>query len=280
MKTVDLHVHSTFSDGTLTPSDLVREAIKCNLSAFALTDHDTVKGIPEAIEAAGGHDLEIIPGIEVSTFYLDKEIHIVGLFVDYKSEVFAKELDKEVARRNERNLVIIERMNEMGIRITYEELQEIFPDRIIARPHFAHILVKHGFAKDIPDAFSKYLAEDMPLYVPRKRNTPKEAIELIKSAGGAAILAHPLLYHLSFGELSKLCRELKEYGLDGIETLYSANRGFDELTVRKLAKEFDLLESGGSDFHGQNKPHIKMGTGCGSLVVPYSLLDKIRDSVS
>ena len=221
MKIVDLHVHSTFSDGTLTPTELVSLAKKQDLSAFALTDHDTVKGIPQVLKAAKEMNIEVIPGIEISTHYLDKEIHIVGLCVDHTSEHFNKEIQKEIQRRTDRNKEIIHRINDMGIKITLDELQAMHPDSAIARPHFANLLVRNHIAKDIPDAFERFLSAGRPLYVPRKRNTPKEAISLIRNAGGVPILAHPLLYHLSFGELRSLCMEFKEYGLAGIETLYS-----------------------------------------------------------
>ncbi len=277
MKIVDLHVHSTASDGTFTPTELVREAAKRELSAFALTDHDTVSGIDEALCAGAQSGVEVIPGIEISTSYKDKEIHIVGLMIDHRNPDFIAGLGDEVSRRNRRNEQLIERCNEYGFKVTLEELSEMFPNSVLTRAHFASFMVKRGYVKDNNEAFAKYLGDGMPLYIPRERKSPDEAIALINNAGGAAILAHPLLYHLTDGELSRLCGELKEYGLCGIETMYSTYRGFDELSVRKLAREYNLCESGGSDFHGANKPDIRLGEGRGNLRISYSYLDAIRN---
>ena len=279
MNKVDLHVHSTASDGTFTPAELVRAAVKAELSAFALTDHDTVAGINEALKAAHGV-IEVIPGIEISTSWKDKEIHIVGLCIDYNDNDFLKAIGNEVSRRNERNLKLIDMFNEYGFPVTSEELTDMFPDSIITRAHFASYMVKKGYVKDNREAFAKYLGDGMPLYVPRERKSTCEAVDIIKKAKGAAILAHPLLYHLTGGELDSLCNELKSYGLTGIESMYSTYRGFDELTVRNLARRYGLLESGGSDFHGANKPDIRLGCGRGNLMIGYSYLQEIKDSVN
>ena len=279
MNKVDLHVHSTASDGTFTPAELVRAAVKAELSAFALTDHDTVAGINEALKAAHGV-IEVIPGIEISTSWKDKEIHIVGLCIDYNDNDFLNAIGNEVSKRNERNLKLIDMFNEYGFPVTLEELTDMFPDSIITRAHFASYMVKKGYVKDNREAFARYLGDGMPLYVQRERKSTREAVDIIKKAKGAAILAHPLLYHLTGGELDSLCNELKSYGLIGIESMYSTYRGFDELTVRNLARRYDLLESGGSDFHGANKPDIRLGCGRGNLMIGYSYLQAIKDSVN
>ncbi|MCM1308069.1 MAG: PHP domain-containing protein [Butyrivibrio sp.] len=276
MNIVDLHVHSNASDGTLSPAELVKEAAKVGLSAFALTDHDTVSGVDEATDAAVSYGIEVIPGVEISTCYKDKEIHIVGLFLDRKSEGFSEALGNEAARRERRNLKLIDRFNEYGFAVSADEMASMFPDSIISRAHFANYMVKKDYVKDAAEAFAKYLGQGMPLYVPKELNTPAESIKLIRSAGGVAVLAHPLLYRLTLGELRALCAELKNLGLVGIETMYSTYRGFDELNVRKLAHEFGLLESGGSDFHGANKPHISLGSGCGNLRISASYMEALR----
>lgn len=276
MRYVDLHVHSTASDGSYTPQQLVKAAQKCGLNAFALTDHDTIKGIDDAILAAKGTSLEIIPGVEISTSYKDKEIHIVGLFIDHHNTEFIDGLGSEIKRRSARNELMIKKFNEYGIPISMEELASMFPESVITRAHFATFLTKKGYVEDNNEAFSKYLGDGKPFYIPRERKTTKEAIELIKSAGGVAVLAHPLLYHLTMGEIRELCRELIGYGLTGIETMYSTYKGFDEQNVRAIAKEFNLLESGGSDFHGDAKPHIRLGNGMGNLRINYSYLEKLR----
>ncbi len=281
MNIVDLHVHSTASDGTFTPTELVNAAVKAKLSAFALTDHDTVAGIDEAVVAAQNFNgFEVIPGIEISTSYKDKEIHIVGLCIDYKDTDFLKAIGSEVQRRNKRNEQLIELFNRHGFPVTMEAMTDMFPDSIITRAHFASYMVKKGYVKDNKEAFRKYLGDGMPLYVPRERKSPQEAINIIRAAKGASILAHPLLYHLTDGELRSLCGQLKEYGLIGIESMYSTYRSFDELSVRKLAAEYELLESGGSDFHGANKPDISLGCGRGNLIISYSYLQAIKDKVN
>ena len=280
MRSVDLHVHSNKSDGTLSPTELVRLAAKINLSAFALTDHDTTAGIKEAVDAGKEYGVEVIPGIEISTFYKDKEIHIVGLCLDYTNRNFLKAIGDEKERRDERNLLMAEKFCENGFPVTMDEMYEMFPDSIITRAHFASFLTKKGYVKDNNEAFDKYLGDGKPLYVPKDKKSPSEAIEIIKSAGGASILAHPLLYHLTGGELNNLCKELAQAGLTGIESMYSTYKGFDELTVRKLAREYGLLESGGSDFHGAQKPHIRLGDGMGNLMISYDYLRQIKEYVN
>ena len=276
MKYVDLHVHSTASDGTFTPKEVVKLAAKAGLSAFALTDHDTVKGVDEAIEAAKKLNLEVIPGVEISTRYKEKEIHIVGLFLDHHNSQLLVGLGNEIDIRNKRNQMLIEKFNEYGFPVTMEKMHEMFPDSVITRAHFASYMAKKGYVKSTLDAFNRYLGEGMPLYVPRDKKSPEEAIKLITSAGGVAILAHPLLYHLTMGELKDLCIMLKDLGLVGIESMYSTYKGFDELSVKNLAKEVRLLESGGSDFHGANKPHIKIGSGMGTLRISSEYMEKLR----
>lgn len=276
MKYVDLHVHSTASDGTFAPKEVVKLAAKAGLSAFALTDHDTVKGVDEAIEAAEKLNLEVIPGVEISTRYKEKEIHIVGLFLDHHNSQLLAGLGNEIDIRNKRNQMLIEKFNENGFPVTMEEMLTMFPDSVITRAHFASYMVKKGYVKSTLDAFNRYLGEGMPLYVPRDKKSPEEAIKLITSAGGVAILAHPLLYHLTMGELRDLCIMLKKLGLVGIESMYSTYKGFDELFVKNLAKEVGLLESGGSDFHGANKPHIKIGSGMGTLRISSEYMENLR----
>lgn len=279
MRFVDLHVHSTASDGTFSPRELVKAASKCGLSAFALTDHDTVAGIDPAIEAGTAHNIEVIPGIEISTNYKDKEIHIVGIYINHHDENFIRGIGSEIERRNRRNSILIDKFNEHGFPISMDEMISTFPDSVITRAHFAAFMVKKGYVNSNKEAFDRYLGDGMSLYVPRERKSPGEAIELIRSAGGVPILAHPLLYHLTLGELRDLCSELIEYGLIGIETMYSTYKGFDEQNIRALAREMNLLESGGSDFHGANKPHIRLGSGMGNLRINYSYLEKLRNSI-
>lgn len=276
MKTIDLHVHSRYSDGTMDPAELVKLAIKQGLSAIALTDHDTTAGIEQAVTTGKEEGLEVIPGVELSTRYREREIHILGYFIDYKNEELNEALAQIAKERDNRNRKMCESLTAGGFPISYEELCENFGNAIITRAHFAKLLVKKGVVQSMDEAFRGCLNNKSPYYIMRHYPTPEEAIGLILTAGGIPVLAHPLLYKMSVSELHTLLHELKEYGLRGIETVYSCNQGTDEAFVRKLAKEYELIMTGGSDFHGENKPHIALGKGKGSLFIPYELLEDLK----
>ena len=266
IKTVDLHTHSTFSDGTFSPAELVKKAVEKNLAAFALTDHDAVGGIESAITAIKEQNAPVlfVPGTELSVGYKDGDIHMVGLFIDYKNPAFTKISDLLVSRRVERNKEMVAKFNNASINMTYEELQEGNPDTVITRAHFARWLIKHGIVKNAAEAFDKYLDTHCPFYVPRKYITPE-----------VPILAHPLHYKLGEKELETLIVRLKAAGLKGMEAKYSNHTAQDETYARKLCNKYELLPSGGSDFHGSNKPAIDMGTGRGTLSVPFEYLINI-----
>lgn len=276
MKSIDLHVHSTYSDGTLTPQELVLRAKQFGLSAMALTDHDTVAGVSEAVAAGAAHDLEVIAGVELSTFYDKKEIHIVGLYIDYMNEAFQKELENLKIRRENRNLLMCAKFEELGIRISYAEMLQMYNNAVITRAHFADYLLQKGYIKNRNEAFERYIGDTGPCYVPREKMLPAQAIELIQSVGGVAVLAHPVLYHLGDTQMNKLIAYLCRSGLVGLEAIYSTYTQGEEIQMRKLAKENHLLISGGSDYHGANKPHIEIGIGRGRLFVPYEVLENIK----
>lgn len=279
MKTVDLHVHSTYSDGTLTPEELVILAKKQGLSAMALTDHDTIVGVEEAIIAGEKYNLEIVPGIELSSAYGSKEIHILGLYVDYKDETFNAALENLRKTRNERNLKIITKFKEIGIEISFDEMKQLYGNAVITRAHFADYLLAKGYIKSRSEAFDRYIGENGPCFMPREKLTPEQTIRLITQAGGVAILAHPTLYHLGDSEMNKLLNYLCRSGLKGIEAIYSTYTMGEEIQIRKLARENHLIISGGSDYHGANKPYLNLGTGRGHLSVPYDVLDNIKKVV-
>lgn len=285
MQGIDLHVHSVCSDGSYTPTELVEYAIKKNLKAFALTDHDTIDGLAEAFEAAKGKPVEVIPGIELSTeyqlinFYGQKkgiEVHIVGLFLDYQNQEFLDQLTYFQDSRDHRNEKMCRNLQEAGIDITFEKLQEENPGAVITRAHYASYMLKHGYVKTREQAFARYLGDHTPYFVGREKISPVQAIELIRKAGGVAILAHPLLYHLNDDDLDGLVSHCKEHGLQGIEVYYSTHTPAGERYVRRIAEKFDLLMSGGSDFHGVNKEKLDLGTGYGKLFVPEDILEPIR----
>ena len=283
MNIIDLHVHSSKSDGSFTPTELVNYAIEKGLSAFALTDHDTTDGIDEALAsaeaaAAGGRPLEVIPGIEFSTEYEGQDIHIVGLYIDYKSDFFSRRLVSFVEGRITRNKEMCRRLTGHGIPVTYEELTAEFPDCVITRAHYAKFMLNHGYIKSLKEAFDRYIGDHGPCFVPRKKITPMRAVEIILKAGGFPILAHPVLYHFSKARLEKLVALLTEMGLQGLECVYSTHSASDEREMRSLAKKYNLCVSGGSDFHGDNKPRTDLGTGYGKLYVPEEILDQIRQA--
>ncbi|MDL2302010.1 Cof-type HAD-IIB family hydrolase [Lachnospiraceae bacterium OttesenSCG-928-D06] len=283
MEAIDLHVHSIRSDGTYTPTELVDYAMEKGLAAFALTDHDTIAGLDEAItyaeslKKAGQNPPLVIPGIEFSTKYQNREIHILGLFLDYKNPSVQEKLTMFLDSRTKRNKKMCKLLQEHGFNISYEALLEEFPGAVITRAHFAKYLLPKKYVKTIKEAFDSYIGDDCPYYVPREKVTPVEAIHLTKEAGGIPILAHPFRYHLSEKDLEALIITFKEEGLVGIEGIYSSHTNDQERTLRKLSKKHNLLLSGGSDFHGTNKPGLDLKTGYGSLFVPYEILTHLQN---
>ncbi len=283
MRYIDLHVHSTCSDGTLTPEELVLRGIKNDLVAFALTDHDTVDGVARAIRKAEELDqhIQVIPGVELSCQYpvspdQSVEIHILGYNIDHTNPALVSTLKKVAEERDNRNKKMCENLHNAGYPITYKELTEKFGDMILTRAHFAKLLLENGGVPSMDTAFKTCLAIDSPYFVNREYLTPEGAIQLIQNAGGIPVLAHPLLYKLSVSQIRTMLETLKTYGIRGIEALYSRNHGTDEAFVRKLANEYGLFITGGSDFHGDNKPDIEMGTGTGNLRIPVMLLENLR----
>lgn len=276
---IDLHVHSTFSDGTNTPKELVTLAKESGLSAFALTDHDTIAGLSSACIAAESAGIELIPGIELSTDYEGNEVHILGYYFNEKNPAFLKKLEEFIDSRNGRNEKMVRLLQKEGFDITMEELCEEHPNSVITRAHFARYLVDHGMAKDISTVFSKYLGDNCRCYVPREKIDPFEAVSLIRLGGGVAFFAHPVLCRMNQNRLKAFIAKLKDHGLTGIEAIYSANSPEDERNLKRLAREYDLLISGGSDYHGSNKPYLRLGVGRGNLYVPDEILMDIKKAV-
>lgn len=273
---IDLHVHSDCSDGTCTPEELVRLAEEKGLAAFALTDHDTTEGIERAVKAACGTKVEVIPGIEFSTHYGNMDVHVLGLGIHAKDLYFQDELSRFQNSRENRNEKMIEKMQEHGIQITMEAMEEMFPGAVITRAHFARFLKEKGYVGSNQEAFDRYLGDRACCFVPRQKVTPFQAVRLIKDNGGCAVLAHPLLYGFSKAVLEELVRQMKKAGADGIEAVYSQNRWNDEGEMRALARRHGLKISGGSDFHGTNKPGIELGVGKGNLKIPYEIWENLR----
>ncbi len=278
MKKIDLHTHSSASDGSLSPRALMSRAKEMDLAAIALTDHDTVGGIREAAEAAAALHLEFIPGIELSVSYAHREIHIVGLFIDFENPSFLAQIQTVARAREVRNREMIARMHASGIDITPEKLYAEEGGDIITRGNFANYLVNHGVVSTHREAFDKYLDRGKPFYIPRKKLTPEDAVAAIRTAGGIPVMAHPLLYKFSETELEATVAHFTEIGIRAIEAYYSRNQAGDEARVKALAKRYGLLFSGGSDFHGAAKPDIELGRGTGNLSIPYTVLEKLKES--
>ena len=270
MKRIDLHVHTTASDGTCTPTEVVRKAAGMGLAAIAVTDHDTVSGYAEAAKAGQELGIEVVPGLEISTRYLGP-VHILGYYVDPESPVLQEVSDWLVKDRDKRNRRMAALMAADGLPVDYERMQERF-GAVIGRPHFAKLLVELGVAESVNDAFARFVERGQKYYCARNFLPIERAIRLIREAGGVPVLAHPFQYRLSDESLRDLIELCMKNGLLGMECRYS---GYDEQKVDyllALAREYALLPTGGSDFHGSVKPHIALGDGMGELRVPYRFL--------
>lgn len=284
MKTIDLHVHSNISDGSLTPAQVTELAYNAGLSAYALTDHDCTDGYKEALMTAkklsntsGGRPFEVIPAVEISAGYNDRDIHILGFYIDPDNEELNSALALTRERRFKRNVTMIKRFNDNGIDISYEELTFGNPNTIITRGHFSRLLIEKGYAKNREESFSKYLNPDTKFFVPREYIDIKETVRLIRQAGGISFLAHPLLYKLTPEQVEKLVSDFKTNSGAGLEAIYSSNSPDDEMFVKSLAEKYDLLICGGTDFHGASKPDLKIGIGKGNMAIPYEILEQIKN---
>lgn len=282
MNLIDLHSHSTASDGSLSPREVVAQAHKAGLTALALTDHDTIEGLDEAILAGQELGLTVIPGVEISIQgdeLLGKpaSLHVLGLWVDRRHPGLLAGLTTLQEARARRNPQIVRKFNELGIPLTLEEVATHAGGQLIGRPHFAQALLERGLVRDRGEAFGRYLAAGAQAYVPKYRFPPAEGIALLRAAGGLPVLAHPGLLKLPHFDLESLARRLMGMGLEGLEALYSEHDSATRLGLTRLAARLGLVVSGGSDFHGRAKPEIALGTGRGDLRVPASLLTALLE---
>jgi predicted metal-dependent phosphoesterase TrpH len=277
LKLIDLHVHSTASDGSYTPAEVVRQAKEGGLAAIALTDHDTVDGLAEAMAAGEQLGLEVIPGVEISAQYPGGTMHILGLFVNYHNGLLDKRLAVLKQARIDRNPQIIAKLNALGIPVTMERVQEISGGGQVGRPHIARALMEGGYVRSIQEAFDNYLGYQRPAYVSKFRFPPMEALAMIREATGIPVLAHPFTLGLgSAAALKNLILELKGLGLAGLEVYYSEHTPEQEALYLKLARELDLLITGGSDYHGDNKPEITLGSMPSQEKLSYQLVEALK----
>lgn len=269
---VDLQTHSIYSDGSRTPAELVKEAREKGICAIALTDHDTIAGLPEFLEAGRANGVITVPGVEISVeaeLPRSGHLHLLGLFVDYHNRSFKEKLEFLRTHRKIRARKIVEKLNEMGIKISDEDVQALAGKAAIGRPHFARILKNKGVVNSLQEAFARYIGKGKPAYVNKVKFTEKEAIQIIKDAGGLTILAHPhLMNYEKEEELERKILYLHSLGLDGIETYYPDLSPTLAEHLLEFAREYRLAVSGGSDYHGENKDGIALGTGNGNLHIP------------
>lgn len=270
----DLHTHSVFSDGTSSPKELIDEALSLGIKAIALTDHNNIGGLSEFISYAKDKDIIAVPGVEFSTDYNGTELHMLGLFIDPehfdKVTIITDELrrQKEISTKN-----LVESLNNSGYLVDLEGLKEKSCG-YINRAHIAVELVESGYVSSVQEAFKTLLSKSYGLYKEPKKPDVFEIIKFIKSINAVAVLAHPFL-NLNSSQLREFLSLAKPLGLDGIETVYSL---YDDKTSKEaslIAKEFNLLESGGSDYHGSNKPYISLGIGKGNLKIPFSIYEEL-----
>lgn len=277
MKRIDLHVHTTASDGTVSPAGVVELARQRGLSAIAVTDHDTASGYAEAAGAGPALGVEVVPGIEISTKFR-AAVHILGYYIDPESEHLKPVLDWMVQDRDERNRKIVAMMAADGLPASYEEMQRRFGE-VIGRPHFAELLVEWGLARDVKDAFARYVDKGQKYYVGRQFLSIQRSIGIIRDAGGVPVLAHPFQYRLDDEGLRELIELCLDSGLQGMECRYSGYTPEQTAYLEALAEEYGLVKTGGSDFHGAVKPQIALGTGKGTLEVPYAFLEELKQLV-
>lgn len=276
--TIDLHIHSTFSDGTNSPDELVALAVKGGLSTISLTDHDTMAGTGEIVEAGKRVGIEVIPGLELSVVHGGKPLHILGYWIDENDDHLQAGLVKIQQARKERNKKIIDKLMALGIRVTMDELEEFSGHGQAGRPHIGALLIQHGVVKNINQAFKHYLKKGRCAYVARDEFKAKTAIRLIKQAGGLAVLAHPVQFDASLTALPDLFEKLVEKGLDGVEVYYPTQSASYRKKLCRIAERYDLLYTGGSDYHGDIRPGTSLGIGLNEEIGE-SIIKRMKDSI-
>ena len=273
MREIDLHIHTTASDGTDSPAEVVRRASEMGLRAIAITDHDTVNGYAEAFSAGLDHGLEVVPGIEVSTKY-GVAVHILGYYIENLVPLLAGVVND----RDRRNEKVAALMAADGLPVTYAAMKQRF-GTVIGRPHFGELLIELGLAADMTDAFARFVGKGQRYYVPRTTIDIDSSVEAIVASGGVPVLAHPFQYKKNDAELRELIERCMDHGLRGMECRYSGYTPEQSDYLEALAEEYGLLKTGGSDYHGGHKPHIALGSGIdGNLDVPYEWLTQLKEA--
>ncbi len=275
---IDLHTHTTASDGTMSPTELVKLAADIGLEAIAITDHDTFQGVPEALEAGRKYGVEVIPGTELSLESPEGAgwIHMVGLWLPEEAPELQKALDWVIEGRANRNHEIVDKLRKLGVNTSYEAIAAR-AGGTVGRPHFAQELLALGVVSSIDEAFKVWLGDNGRAYVPKRKLTPQQALPILNNIGATSILAHPFALNLGYAETERVVKDLVALGMDGMEVYYPEHSDADTKAYGEMADRLGLLWSGGSDFHGTNKPKIALGKGKGALNVPYELLEKMKE---
>ena len=278
---IDLHMHTTFSDGTMSPEELVLHARENGLTTIAVTDHDIVDGNEQALSFGNKYDVTVVPGVELSidvSLPNNGHMHVLGLFIDHTNQSISGTLTFLREERDRRNHKILATLGDLGMPLTMDELLQEAGEGSVGRPHIARLMHRHGYVRDYQEAFDKYLKKGAPAYMDKVKLDQEKGLQLIKDAGGLAILAHPFsLGYDDFEETKNKIRELRELGLHGFEVYYSLHSDRFTRQLLEFAKQEDFLISGGSDFHGQNKADIRIGVGRGNLNIPDDVYRNLRD---
>lgn len=267
---IDLHIHTTASDGSYTPEEVVERAKALGLTAIAITDHDTMDGVAAALKRGQELGLEVVPGIELNTDYQDIEVHMLGYYLDYTAPAFQAELVHLREARVNRMREMVQKLNAQGVKISYDRVRELAGEGSIGRPHLAKAIIEAGYAKDWDQVFQRMIGRECPAYVPRTKLTPPEAVKLILQFGGVPVLAHPGL-----NGLDEIILELVRAGLKGIEVYHYDHAEPAIKHYRKIAEKYKLLITGGSDCHG---PGVKSGTRLGQVMLPDELLTGLKEA--
>ncbi|NNK84378.1 MAG: PHP domain-containing protein [Desulfobacterales bacterium] len=280
MEGIDLHIHSTASDGTLSPAEILKLAQKLKLKAIAITDHDTIDGAKEALRAGIPPSIKFLTGVEISaasppSIFHAGSFHILGYYIRLDDPQLNETLAVLQQARKNRNPLIVKRLNSLGFEFSLEDVSSEIGDAQLGRPHIARYMLKRGFVKSIDEAFRKYIAQGKPAYVDKYRVDCKRAIQIILDAGGIPVLAHPILLNFNKDETTELFALLKDMGLKGVEVYYPGTSPDMTAFYIELAERFGLLKTGGTDFHGSLKPDIQMGSGRGNFFVPYEIYEKL-----
>jgi predicted metal-dependent phosphoesterase TrpH len=274
---IDLHIHSTFSDGSMTPEAIVELAARIGLKTISLTDHDGMGGITRFMEACRTAGIQGIPGIEISVACKSGTLHMLGYFLKDQNPHVEQSLLRVRQGREDRNQLILEKMNHMGYPLTWQDVVKFAGEDVVGRPHFALALIEKGYFKKKDEVFDRLLGKGKPAYVDRCRLTAEESIAMIRQEGGVCVLAHPMTLGLHRKGLRTVLTDLAGKGLQGIEAYYPEHDASQTRMCLALAKEFNLAVTGGSDFHGALNPAIKLGSGFGNLAIPDELVDQLHE---